>query len=773
MTMQRSETMHSEKTRMTSTKQIGSTFDIQTMVHLAAKSIAPVWPLKTFIACNALRGFEEQPFDTALMEAFSLFESDSVDYQVINQETIKWCATYFDEGQSVIGMPVNAGGFYATFKDLAPYDKRLTQAASSDPQWLKQLPDHAEDAVAQCLERLKIPNVEYVLFLKKSFAQLSGWSGYVKWLAEWQTTSPHLEKHANILIDFVAVRLIITVLLHPEIYFSKHAVEPVPKQQQMIIELIDHIKKQEKNYQSDVIPRLVQQAKIMQSLANKRPAAQLVFCIDVRSEPFRRQLEALGSYETLGFAGFFGLPIRLHDYNSGKVTDSCPVLLKPRYDMYDYPREGNQCVAKQHEQGKHVLKSLKEVYQQLKYNFATPFALVETFGAWCGLLMLSQSMKPMLTISTINRWIEKIMPTVRTQFLIDMTSTDSGKGISFSEQALYAEAVLRIMGLTERFGELVIFCGHGSSTQNNPYASGLDCGACGGNHGGGNANVLAAILNKASIRSVLSERGIVIPPDTQFLAAEHNTTTDDLRIFEDDMQSLQHQQCLARLQADLMQAKMKNAASRVKYFDVSDQVDPVEETTKRSQDWSEVRPEWGLARNAAFIIAPRQLTQALDLEGRCFLHSYDWEQDEPLTSLETILTAPMVVAEWINTQYLFSTIDNVRYGSGSKITQNVTGKIGVMQGNASDLMHGLPLQSVYSTDTCAFHQPQRLLTVIYAPRQHVSKIIARQEILKTLFLNAWVHLMVIDPADNQAYQFHTTGEWHLMTHDEQRRKTCM
>jgi hypothetical protein len=78
-------------------------------------------------------------------------------------------------------------------------------------------------------------------------------------------------------------------------------------------------------------------------------------------------------------------------------------------------------------------------------------------------------------------------------------------------------------------------------------------------------------------------------------------------------------------------------------------------------------------------------------------------------------------------------------------------------------MHGLPLQSVKSTDVLNFHQPQRLLTVIYAPRKNVSIIIDRQAILKTLFFNAWVHVIVIEPTENKAYQLQTTGEWHLMT----------
>ena len=109
----------------------------------------------------------------------------------------------------------------------------------------------------------------------------------------------------------------------------------------------------------------------------------------------------------------------------------------------------------------------------------------------------------------------------------------------------------------------------------------------------------------------------------------------------------------------------------------------------------------------------------------------------------------MVVAQWINSQYLFSTVDNTAYGSGSKVTQNVTGKLGVMQGNASDLMHGLPLQSVYATDDEPYHEPLRLLTVVYAPRSMLDEIIREQHVLKKLFGNGWVTLACIDPAHNQ------------------------
>jgi uncharacterized protein len=320
-----------------------------------------------------------------------------------------------------------------------------------------------------------------------------------------------------------------------------------------------------------------------------------------------------------------------------------------------------------------------------------------------------------------------------------------------------------MMGLTSNFSPLVILCGHGSSTENNAYASGLDCGACGGHDGAANAKILSEILNNPIVRHELKKNGINILHKTTFIAALHNTTTDEVTIFSHDVDRNEH---ISKLERDLEHARRANCKLRHAALSKRKAVNTAAAINRRSADWAETRPEWGLARNASFIVGSRNLTKHINLDGRAFLHSYGWEQDKDGSSLTTILTAPMIVAQWINCQYLFSTIDNIAYGSGSKVTHNITGKIGIMQGNASDLMHGLPLQSVMVDDEVTYHEPLRLLTIIHAPRLLINKIINEQDVLKKLFGNGWVNVACIDPTDNIFYDLQRDFSWIRSAHQD-------
>ncbi|MHB1774317.1 MAG: putative inorganic carbon transporter subunit DabA, partial [Acidimicrobiales bacterium] len=302
-----------------------------------------------------------------------------------------------------------------------------------------------------------------------------------------------------------------------------------------------------------------------------------------------------------------------------------------------------------------------------------------------------------------------------------------------------AEAVLRAMSMTGDFGRLVMLTGHGSTTVNNPHASALDCGACGGHTGEANARVAAAILNDPGVRAGLKGRGIEVPEDSWFLGCLHDTTTDEIRIYDLDEIPASHAEDLGRLRGWLAKASSLARVERAALLGLSKIPGADRRVIARSRDWAQVRPEWALAGNAAFIAAPRERTLGLDLGGRSFLHNYDWRKDTGFGVLELIMTAPMVVASWINLQYYGSTVNNHAFGSGNKVLHNVVGQLGVLEGNAGDLKVGLPWQSVHD-GTRFVHEPLRLNVFIEAPEDAMNGIIGKHEGVRNIVDNGWVHL---------------------------------
>lgn len=729
---------------------------IKTSILDAWKRIAPFWPLKNLIAVNPLQGLEDLPFEQAIMAGQSYFQQPALpkNMQDINRETIKWCQAFFDEGQATISMPFRDQGLYQAWRHLVRYDKQL-HLNKEHRVWLENLPITAEQTIAVCLTKLNIPVQQISLFLILLLTTLPGWASHIKYGTEWSQEN-EVDFHPMTQTDYLAIRLVITCILWPEAINLL-----VWHQNKNIIDASEQMKKiinAEREYQKSLLDVLSQQDLKIKTSKNL-PAAQFVFCIDVRSEPFRRALEAQGNYETLGFAGFFGIPTNIKNELTEELYSSCPVLLSPKHTVKETIACSTQ-ISKKVFNGKEQIKKVKRLYQALKYTFTTPFALVELLGPWSGFWMSLRTVTPTISTHLKNNLLNFFRPTLPVRPFL--TKKDGINGIDLSNQCTYAESALRIMGLTDHFSQLVILCGHGSATQNNAYASALDCGACGGHQGAANARILATMLNNADVRNYLSKKNILIPSTTRFIAALHNTTTDEVTLYLDENES--ETEAFNKLKSDLDTVRKINSQSRCQKMGYTSNRRNKNNYSKhvkhRSADWAQTRPEWGLSRNASFIIGPRLLTKHIDLDGRAFLHSYNWQEDRGGASLTTILTAPMVVAQWINSQYFFSSIDNVAYGSGSKITHNVTGKVGIMQGNGSDLMHGLPLQSVCTNDNKLYHEPLRLTTIVHAPCLLVSHIISHQLILQKLFRNGWVLLFCIEPEDGIIYYLQRDLTWN-------------
>ena len=146
-----------------------------------------------------------------------------------------------------------------------------------------------------------------------------------------------------------------------------------------------------------------------------------------------------------------------------------------------------------------------------------------------------------------------------------------------------------------------------------------------------------------------------------------------------------------------------------------------------------------------------------------FLHEYDPDADEDSSVLQLILTAPVVVASWINLQYYGSTVDNALFGSGNKVLHNVVGTFGVWEGNGGDLRTGLPLQSLHDGVKWV-HEPLRLQVVLEAPRERIDKVLRANREIRALVENEWIHVMAIE--DGEIYERGGLAGWRASSDNQ-------
>jgi uncharacterized protein len=318
-----------------------------------------------------------------------------------------------------------------------------------------------------------------------------------------------------------------------------------------------------------------------------------------------------------------------------------------------------------------------------------------------------------------------------------------------------AEKVLRAMSLTRGFARLVLIAGHGANVVNNPHASMLHCGACGGFSGEVNARLLAALLNDASVRAGLAERGIVIPQDTLFLAALHDTTTDSITLYEADHPSTDHAKDIEQVRRWFTAAGALARSERALRLP---RAAAGADVPRRACDWAEVRPEWGLTGCQAFIAAPRRRTAGRNLGGRTFLHNDIWREDEGFSVLELIMTTPVVVASWISLQYYGSTVAPEVFGAGNKLLHNVTGGMGVIEGNGGLLRVGIPWQSIHDGENFV-HDPLRMSVIIEAPREAMTAVLKQHADVCKLFDNRWLHLFALDDVGHLAWRYAGNLHW--------------
>lgn len=670
-----------------------------------------------------------------------------------------WAASYFDTSQANWKAANQQMGLFESWKAEAEVDLTTEIAGLKNfRKHVKSIPGEPLRAAKMAIDFLAVPEDALPDYLHRLLLRTGGWSAYVARL-DWDSELYGMK--GDLLIEWLAMLLsweacLFQSLKGPELdllwleaktFLSKSAadtgIRPDLSEKLLLQQAFDMAVQRE-------IIATFQDTEPNQPKNSVRPLAQAIFCIDVRSEVFRRNLERVDSkIETIGFAGFFAFPIQFIPLAHSKGEAQCPVLITTGPTIREeIPEEKENQAAYKNRIFQH---QVSQIWKSFKSGAVSCFGFVSPMGLSYLPKLFTDSFGLTRPVPHPDRVgiSEKVAKQKRISLKVDGHQPDT-VGIPPEQRSQMAKNALKAMSLTENFGQFVLVVGHGSSTVNNPHATGLDCGACGGRSGEPNAKVAAAVLNDKDVRKELEKENIHIPADTVFLACLHDTTTDEISIFNEQDVPLAMAETFNGLKKSLEKAGKAARAERALRMAITENQDS--EILARSKDWSQVRPEWGLAGCTAFVVAPRERTKKLNLGGQSFLHSYDWKSDEDFSILELIMTAPMVVTSWINLQYYGSTVDNRNFGAGNKTLHNVTSGLGVLEGYAGDLRVGLPLQSVHDGENYQ-HEPARLNVIIEAPIEAMNAILEKHPSVKDLCDNEWIYLLVLDEQGKVSHRY--------------------
>lgn len=491
-----------------------------------------------------------------------------------------------------------------------------------------------------------------------------------------------------------------------------------------------------------------------------QPAFQVVCCLDEREESFRRHLEEVDpECETFGVAGFFGVAMYYRGVAETHFRPLCPVMVKPSHYIRETPPRSLENASRLQRAARRISG---QVFHRLHLGSRTILGgfLTAMLGAVATIPMLSRVLIPR-RIARLRRLLGKITTPPMTQLTLERASwaepgPENGRlGYTVAEMADIVENLLRGMGLTRGFSRLVILMGHGSISLNNPQKAAYDCGACGGAKGGPNARAFAKMANDPRVRWALESRGLKIPDETRFLGSYHNTGDDGVAFFDLDDLPESYEELLNRVSTSLFEVRKRNARERCRRFRSAPLTLSADEALRhveaRVADLSETRPELGHATNAVLVVGRRSRTRDLFMDRRAFLASYDPSLDDDSgTTLAGLLRAAVPVCAGINLEYYFSKVDNPGYGCGTKPPHNIASLLGVMDGAASDLRPGLPLQMI------ELHEPLRLLIVVETRPEILSAVLEAEPVVARLVRNDWVHLTTLDP-DSPRIHLHRNG----------------
>lgn len=493
----------------------------------------------------------------------------------------------------------------------------------------------------------------------------------------------------------------------------------------------------------------------------KKPLAQILFCMDDREESLRRHLEELEPrFVTVGVAGVFGLPNNWRSFNNPKTLKLAQPVVTAVHEFREVTDASDTPTAVAHYRKKATWLEQLKLFKShalrqeglktfISLPIFSPFAVSELLGR-----SLAAGTYQQLTQTLTKQLMQPVK--LRVQYTATepplVTNEQIQLGLTLDEKVTKIAAFLKSAGFTQNFARLISLVAHRAQHLNNPHLLAYGCGACSGRFGGPNARAFAGSINEPEVRAALAiKHQIDIPADCWFVAAEHDTSSDQMTWFDTDLIPATHQAEFTHLQKQLAQAATNSAHERCRKFATAPLTLTAEQAWQhvknRAASPDQARAELGHQGCAVAFIGKRTMSQQRFWDRRSFLISYDYEQDPTGLLLEGQLLGNGVVGVGISLDYYFSRIQNGYLGSGSKVLHNLVGGFAVMEGTASDLRTGLAQQMV------ELHEPMRLLVIVEALAETVNAIYQRQPYLKQLLDNEWLQLAVKDPQSEALYEF--------------------
>jgi uncharacterized protein YbcC (UPF0753/DUF2309 family) len=728
---------------------------------------------------------------------------------------IRFCAAFVDQGLAHWSLPDRNKGFFHAFASLyrrpgGPPEPWLRALGRE----LARLLDKGQgplETVLESLVTLGVPQTERADFIRETLLALRGWGGIIHHI---QTRADRVARPipAGSLTEWLAVRLLLDRFaleeaardslgyrgplnrLREELQrrLPSRTVSDADQRAFLVFQLAqvlgwspDRLHRRTAAQWSELIGEIenfteIERRRVLHMAYEKRlreqsldaltlhprrrlavqPSLQVVTCLDEREESFRRHLEETTlDCETFGAAGFFGMAMYYRGVADAHFVPLCPIVIRPRHHVWERSDDSWEENVRR-SQARKVFGVASHLVHIGTRGILTGALLAGALGVSATVPLVCRTLSPRLAARVRDRVAFWLHGLPRTHLELEQKNGhppgQGPHGYTLNEMTDIAERQLRDIGLTQSFARLVMMIGHGSHSMNNPHESAHDCGACGGSGGGANARALAQILNDARVRAGLAERGLIIPKDTWFVGALHNTCNEYVKPFDSEGLPPARREDFEHAMDAIEEALGKNAHERARRFQSAPLTITFDHARRhmenRAEDLAQVRPEWGHATNAICVIGRRERTRGLFLDRRAFLVSYDPTQDNDENSvLARILAAAVPVCAGISLEYYFCRVAPAGWGCGTKLPHNITSLLGVMDGAASDLRTGLPWQMV------EIHEPVRLLIVVETTPEALIAIMARDQATRRLVHNGWVQLAVLDPESSRCQLFEYGG----------------